>query len=148
MTWAEIIVVCIELSLIHFAYNIIGGQVINSTGIMEFIGIGLFTIGSYLNTGSEIMRHHWKEDPQNKGKIYDQGLFKYLMHINYFGDVVWATGMALISGSIWIILIPLYMCFGFLFIHIPRLDKYLEESYGYQYESYAKRTKKFIPYIY
>lgn len=148
MTWAEIIVVSIELLIIHSSYSILGGQVSNSVGIIEFTGIGLFFIGSYINTGSEIMRLHWKKDPQNKGKLYDKGLFRYLMHINYFGDVVWATGMALISGSIWIFLIPIYMCCGFIFLHIPRLDRHLKERYGAQYEAYASKTKKFIPYIY
>jgi len=148
MTWAEILVVSIELVLIHLTYNILGGLVTNPIGIIEFIGIGLFVIGSYLNTGSEIMRLKWKKDPENKGRIYDQGLFKYSMHINYFGDVVWATGLALISGSIWIFLIPLYMSCGFIFLHIPRLDKHLKERYGTQYELYASKTKKLIPYIY
>jgi len=148
MTWTEIIVVSIELFLIHLTYNILGGQNANSIGIIEFIGIGLFVIGSYINTGSEIMRHKWKKDPINEGKIYDKGLFKYSMHINYFGDVVWATGMALISGSIWIFIIPLYMSCGFIFIHIPRLDKHLKERYDNQYEDYASETKKLIPFIY
>jgi steroid 5-alpha reductase family enzyme len=148
MPWAEIIVVCIELSLIHTTYAILGGQVANPVGILEFIGIGLFVIGSYLNTGSELMRAHWKKDPNNKGKIYDQGLFQYSMHINYFGDTVWSTGMALISGSLWIFLIPLYMSCGFIFLHIPRLDKHLKERYGHQYDEYAGKTKNFIPFIY
>jgi len=148
MSWAEIIVVSMELLLIHSSYNMLGGQVEEPVGVLECIGIGMFVIGSYLNTGSEIMRHHWKKDPHNKGKIYDKGLFRYSMHINYFGDVVWATGMALISGSIWIILIPLYMSGGFIFLHIPRLDKYLKQRYGAQYETYASKTKKFIPFIY
>jgi len=148
MSWAEIIVVSVELFLIHSSYNILGGQVADSVGIIEFIGIGLFVIGSYLNTGSEIMRLQWKKDPHHQGKIYDEGLFRYSMHINYFGDVVWATGMALISGSIWIFLVPLYMCCGFIFLHIPRLDKYLRGRYGAQYEDYARRTNKFIPFIY
>ena len=148
MPWIEIIIVCIELFIIHSTYAFFGGQVVNPVGIIEFIGIGLFVIGSFLNTGSEIMRHRWKKYPKNKGKIYDQGLFKYSMHINYFGDAVWSTGMALISGSIWIFLIPLYMSCGFVFLHIPRLDKYLKERYGLQYEAYAKKTKKFIPFVY
>ena len=148
MPWAEIIVVCIELSLIHTTYAILGGQVAQPLGSLEFIGIGLFVIGSYFNTGSELMRAHWKKDPNNKGKIYDQGLFKYSMHINYFGDVVWSTGMALISGNLWIFLIPFYMTFGFIFLHIPRLDGHLHERYGHQSDEYAGRTKKFIPFIY
>ena len=89
-----------------------------------------------------------KKTPNNKGKIYDRGLFQYSMHINYFGDVVWSTGMALISGSLWIFLIPLYMSCGFIFLHIPRLDKHLKERYGHQYDEYAGKTKKFIPFIY
>jgi steroid 5-alpha reductase family enzyme len=148
MPWSEIIVVCIELSFIHIACSFLGGQGVKPIGIAAFIGMGLFVIGSYLNTGSEIMRSQWKKDLKNKGKIYDQGLFKYSMHINYFGDVVWSTGMALISGSIWITLIPLYMACGFLFLHIPRLDKYLKERYGSQYDEYAGKTKKLIPFIY
>jgi steroid 5-alpha reductase family enzyme len=148
MTWAEIVVVSVELFMIHTSYSIIGGRVPDSVGISEYFGIGLFVIGSYLNTGSEIMRLRWKKDPQNKGRIYGKGLFRFSMHINYFGDMVWATGMALISGSIWIFLIPLYMSSGFIFLHIPRLDKHLRERYGDQYEAYAKRTKKLIPFLY
>jgi steroid 5-alpha reductase family enzyme len=137
-----------ELSIIYTAYAILGGKVAKPVGIAELIGVGLFMIGSYLNTGSEIIRNQWKKDSKNKGKIYDQGLFKYSMHINYFGDVVWATGMALISGSLWVFMVPIYMSCGFIFLHIPRLDKYLKKRYGYQYDEYAEKTKKFIPFIY
>lgn len=148
MPWAEIIVVCVELSLIHMAYAILGGQVARPIGLLESLGIGLFVIGSYLNTGSELMRAQWKKDPSHRGKIYDQGLFKYSMHINYFGDLVWSTGMVLIAGSLWIVLIPLYMALGFIFLHIPRLDRYLKERYGQQFDEYAGKTKKLIPFIY
>jgi steroid 5-alpha reductase family enzyme len=130
MPWIEIIFVCIELSLFHTACAILGGQVAKPAGIAAFIGVGFFVIGSYLNTGSELMRSRWKKDLNNTGKIYDQGLFQYSMHINYFGDAVWSTGMALISGSIWIFLVPFYMSCGFIFAHIPRLDKYLKERYS------------------
>jgi steroid 5-alpha reductase family enzyme len=148
MPWTEISVVCLELALIHGAFAILGGQVARPVGVMEFMGVGFFVIGSYLNTGSELQRARWKRDPRNKGRIYDQGLFRHSMHINYFGDVVWSTGMALISGSLWILLIPCYMCCGFLVLHIPRLDKYLQERYGQQYDRYAERTPRFIPFLY
>ena len=148
MPWKEIIVVCIELAVIHSSYGALGGQVTESLGVIEYTGVGLFLIGSYLNTGSELMRAQWKKDPKNKGRIYDQGLFKYSMHINYFGDTVWSTGMALISGSIWMFLVPIYMSCGFIFLHIPRLDEYLKERYGRQYDSYQEKTKRFIPFVY
>jgi len=148
MPWIEILVVCLELSLIHGAYAILGGRTAGPVGIMESIGVGLFVMGSYLNTGSELQRARWKRNPEIKGRIYDQGLFRYSMHINYFGDVVWSAGMALISGSLWFFLVPCYMCCGFLFLHIPRLDRHLKERYGQQYERYAERTHRFIPFLY
>ena len=148
MPWTEIVVVCIELAVIHTSYAILGGQVVQPLGVLEFIGICLFVFGSYLNTGSELLRLQWKKDPHHKGKLYDEGLFRYSMHINYFGDMVWSTGMALISGSPWIFLVPLYMSLGFIFLHIPRLDKHLKERYGQQYDNYASKTKKLIPFIY
>jgi steroid 5-alpha reductase family enzyme len=148
MPWIEILVVCLELSLIHGAYAILGGRTSGPVGIMESIGVGLFVMGSYLNTGSELQRAHWKRNPENKGRIYDRGLFRYSMHINYFGDVVWSTGMALISGSLWLFLVPCYMCCGFLFLHIPRLDRHLKERYGQQYDRYAEKTYRFIPFLY
>ena len=148
MPWVEILVVCLELAFIHGAFAILGGQVARPVGIIEFVGIGVFGIGSWLNTGSELQRARWKKDPQNQGRIYDRGLFRYSMHINYFGDVVWSMGMALISGSPWIFLIPFYMCCGFLSLHIPRLDKHLQERYGQQYEDYAARTRRFVPFLY
>lgn len=148
MGWAEAIVVSTELFIFHTSYAIVGGQVAGPVGFIECIGIILFIVGSYLNTGSEIKRLIWKKNPENKGKIYDQGLFKYSMHINYFGDSVWTTGMALISGSLWIFLIPLYMTLMFIFLWIPLLDKYLKEKYGDQFEEYSRKTKKFIPFLY
>lgn len=148
MPWIEILVVCLELSLIHGAYAILGGRTAEPVGIMESIGVGLFVMGSYLNTGSELQRAQWKKNPENKGRIYDRGLFRYSMHINYFGDVVWSTGMALISGSLWLLLVPCYMCCGFLFLHIPRLDRHLKERYGQQYDRYAEKTYRFIPFLY
>lgn len=42
----------------------------------------------------------------------------------------------------------LILSFAFYSPSIPRLDTYLAEKYGKEFEEYAKRTKKFIPGIY
>jgi steroid 5-alpha reductase family enzyme len=115
---------------------------------IDILFILLFLIGSYLNTMSEWDRMVWKKNISNKGKLYTEGLFKKAMHINYFGDSVSFTGFALLTGSYWGLAIPLVMTLGFVFIHIPKLDKYLHEKYNEQFEEYSQNTKKFIPWIY
>lgn len=60
MPWIEIIIVCIELILVHISFAVLGGQVARPPGFIEFIGAALFLTGSCLNTGSELMRAHWK----------------------------------------------------------------------------------------
>ncbi|MCB1025487.1 MAG: DUF1295 domain-containing protein, partial [Acidobacteria bacterium] len=99
-------------------------------------------------TGSEYLRKVWKEDPKNSGMLYTEGLFKYSMHINYFGDLMLFTGFSMITHNIFSFVIPLLMFFLFTFVNIPMLDKYLLDRYGKEFEEYRGRTKKFVPYLY
>jgi len=115
---------------------------------IDYIAIFIFVLGSGLNTISELQRHFWKKHPENKGKLYTIGLFKYSMHINYFGDVLWVTAYAIITRNYYAIAIPILLFCLFVFWNIPALDKYLANRYKGQFEEYAKKTKKLIPFIY
>lgn len=117
-------------------------------GVWDALGIVLFALGCYLNTGSELQRHHFKKDPANKGKVYTKGLFAHAMHINFFGDIVWVTGYALVAGHLIGVAIPLMLFCLFAFYNIPMLDNYLRDRYGAPFEAYEQRTKKLIPFIY
>lgn len=117
-------------------------------GPVVIIGILLYLIGSYLNTYSEYNRHIWKKQEKNKGHLYTEGLFKYSMHINYFGDSLLFIGFALITENITSLLIPAIVIFNYLIIFIPKQDRYLQKKYGKELEQYALRTKKFIPFLY
>ena len=70
------------------------------------------------------------------------------MHINYFGDIVLFTGLAMVSHSLGMLVIPLMMTLNFIFNIIPTLDKYLEKKYKEEFRDYSRKTKKFIPLIY
>lgn len=117
-------------------------------GAWDLAGMALVLAGSYLNTGSELQRRAWKRLPSSKGHCYTGGLFAYSMHINYFGDTVLFTGWAMLTASVWAVSIPALMAAMFVFYHIPPLDAYLAERYGAEFEAYAKRTAKFLPFIY
>jgi protein-S-isoprenylcysteine O-methyltransferase Ste14 len=115
---------------------------------LDYFAVAIFVLGCVLNSGGEILRNKWKKNPENKGKIYTQGFFKYSRHINYFGDLLWVIAYALITKNIWAITIPVFLFSFFSFYNAPKLDKYLKEKYGTDYEEYAKKTKMLIPFIY
>jgi len=117
-------------------------------GWLDWIAIGLVLFGSFLNTGSELQRRAWKKRADSKGRCYTGGLFAYSMHINYFGDSVMFTGWAILAVSLYAYIIPIFITLMFIFYHIPPLDAYLAERYGEEFKTYAKRTKKFVPFIY
>lgn len=110
--------------------------------------MGLFAVGSYFNTGAEIQRKHFKENPANRGKLYTRGLFSIVRHPNYLGDVLWALGWAIMTRNVWALFIPVVAAAAFAFMFIPELSAYLSKRYDKQYESWARRTKRLIPYIY
>jgi steroid 5-alpha reductase family enzyme len=82
-----------------------------------------------INTGSELQRRKWKQQPENAGHLFTGGLFRYAMQINYFGDELLFTGYALIRGSMWALLVPVVM---------P----------GVEFEDYAQQTRRFAPFVY
>ncbi|MCV2463701.1 DUF1295 domain-containing protein [Streptomyces sp. ICN988] len=148
MEWSESFTIGIWVLVIHGTMAYFGGTNDAGVSVFTWIGVVLYLFGSYLNTGSEYQRKLWKKRPENKGKLYTEGLFKYSMHINYFGDAVLFSGFALVTGTVWAFAIPLIMVCMFVFLNIPMLDKYLAERYGEAFEEYASRTAKFVPFVY
>lgn len=146
--WEESISVPMAFALYYvgFALLVYGREVpIDS---LDYVAIFIFVLGSYLNTASELQRHFWKKRAKNKGKLYTEKLFKYSMHINFFGDILWVVGYAMITRNIYAIIIPLLLFSLFAFWNIPTLDAYLADRYKGQFEGYAAKTKKLIPFIY
>jgi steroid 5-alpha reductase family enzyme len=132
----------------QIGFVLLGGWQSDPISLFDVVGILLFIIGSYINTYSEIQRKRFKDNPNNKGKLYTQGLFQYARHINFFGDVCWVTGWAIITHNLWSGIIPIMLTLGFILFNIPILSSYLEKKYGVDYLDWIKNTKKLIPFIY
>ena len=148
MSWEEAFSIPFAFALYYIGFPLFAGASHGGFAVLGIIGIFLFAAGSAINTGSELLRDQWKKDPAHKGKLYTEGLFRYSMHVNYFGDLLWVTGLALITGNLWSLTVPgLLFCF-FAFYNAPMLDKHLAEKYGKEFEEYRSRTKKIIPFIY
>lgn len=147
-TWPETIAITVLMSLVLYAFARIGGNNKQVVGVVEVIGILLYLAGSYINTHSEYSRHIWKSKAENRGRLYTSGLFSLSMHINYFGDIILFTGLAVVTHRISMLVIPLLMAANFIFNIIPSLDRYLEKKYADEFRNYARRTKKLVPLIY
>jgi protein-S-isoprenylcysteine O-methyltransferase Ste14 len=144
-TWEEALAVGPWVMVLQLGLLGMGAQNSSPLGTAAWLGVALYVLGSYLNTGSEAQRLRWKRHPEHRGTIYDRGLFRYSQHINYLGDSVLFTGFALIAGVGWTAIFPVLMTAMFILVHIPQLDKRLAVHYGEQYLEYDARTKKFIP---
>lgn len=149
--WSEVIGLTAFFALFELGLLLVGGGVFRESVIalswLDIFALGLFFFGSYLNSTSEIQRKIWKKDPSHKGHCYTGGLFRYSMHMNYFGDVVLFTGWSLLTAAFWTLGLPVLMLLMFMFIHIPPLDQYLAERYGDEFEVYRSKTKRLIPFI-
>ncbi|MCK4874102.1 MAG: DUF1295 domain-containing protein [Phycisphaerales bacterium] len=146
--WAEFWPVLFATAIYQVGFALLGGISDTPLRLVDVLGIGLFALGSYLNTGSELQRKRFKDDAANKGKLYTSGLFRLARHVNYLGDSLWATGWAILTANRWAALVPVLLTAAFIFFFIPSLSKYLSRRYGEQYDEWAKRTKAFIPFVY
>ncbi|WP_334329278.1 DUF1295 domain-containing protein [Companilactobacillus sp. HBUAS59699] len=112
ISWKEAIRNSLAFGLYYLGFPILA---IWSSFNLVWFGWLLFIIGSSVNSLSELLRKPFKADPNNKGKLYTGGLFKYAVHINYFGDVLWVLGFAIVTGNIWSLLIPIMLLCMFVF---------------------------------
>ncbi len=148
MPWEETFSILFAFTLYYIGFALFGYKSTLGIGFVDILAIGIFLLGSFLNTGSEIARDKWKKDPHNSGQLYTSGLFKYSMHINYFGDLLWVSAYSILTRNWYSITIPVFLFCFFTFYNIPKLDAYLSSKYGKQFEEYRKKTRKFIPFIY
>ena len=149
--WPEVFGLLGFFALIEIGLLLAGGLFPQTPPLfrpLDGLALALVLAGSYLNTASETQRKLWKRDPANQGHCYTGGLFKYSMHINYFGDTVMFTGWALLTATPWALVLPALMAAMFIGFHIPALDAYLATRYPDDFPTYARTTKKFIPFIY
>lgn len=146
--WEESVSVPFAFALYFIGYPLFVLPVTHSIDGIDFLGVGLFAAGCVLNSGSEILREQWKRHPENNGKIYSGGFFRYARHINYFGDILWVSAYAIITRNWYSIVIPVFLFCFFAFYNAPKLDNHLKSKYGKDYDDYARKTKMLIPFVY
>ena len=148
VSWNEATTIAGWLLCIFLLLGIAGGLNPSPFGVAAAAGVALFALGSWINSYAEYRRHRWKQRSENRGRLFTGSLFRYSRHPNYLGDLVSFSGLCLISGAWFTAIVPLLMLAGFVFVNIPILDAHLHDHYGAEFDNYARRTRKLIPFLY
>jgi steroid 5-alpha reductase family enzyme len=117
-------------------------------GLLESVAAALWLVGFVFEAGGDYQLASFKRDESNKGRVLNNGLWRYTRHPNYFGDfcIWWAFYLfALAAGGWWTILSPLLMSFLLLKVSgVAMLEKTITNRRP-DYAEYIRRTNAFFP---
>ena len=118
-------------------------------GWLTGLGIALWAIGLFFESVGDRQLARFKADPANKGRLMDQGLWRYTRHPNYFGDTCIWWGIWLVSASSWAGLAsmigPIAMTIFLTKVTGAALNEKGMSQSKPGYAEYVRRTSGFIP---
>ncbi|MFO7611791.1 MAG: DUF1295 domain-containing protein [Clostridia bacterium] len=123
---------------------------IKFAGILVPIGIIIWAAGYFFEVVGDRQLRAFKGNPANKGRIMDEGLWKYSRHPNYFGEATMWWGIFIMSvstGYFYLTIIsPVLITFLLVFVSgVPLLEKKYKDNP--EFIEYSRRTSKFIPWF-
>ena len=124
---------------------------------LAITGVIIWAIGLACETVADLQKLAFNNDPANKNKWIDTGIWHYSRHPNYFGEILVWVGVYLFTlaslpllPAIIGLVSPAFIIILLLFISgIPILEKSADERWGKdaKYQDYKKRTSILIPFI-
>ena len=115
---------------------------------LDFLGLVFWTIGFLFETIGDFQLARFKNNPANKGKVLDSGLWRYTRHPNYFGDAMVWIGfylIALAASGWWSIYGTAIMIYLLMKVSgVAMLERTLVNTKP-EYQAYIQRTNAFFP---
>ncbi len=120
-----------------------------SVNVLFIIGLIICLAAPIIQFIADKQMYEFRQSNKNKAKVIDNGLWRYSRHPNYFGELLFWTGIYIIyvSSSNRIdlnIIYPIAMILLFVFISVPMMEKKLENRKGYS--EYKNRVSMIIPF--
>jgi steroid 5-alpha reductase family enzyme len=116
--------------------------------ILDYFGVAVWIIGFYFEAAGDFQLAQFKSNPENKGRVLNNGVWKYSRHPNYFGDAFQWWGffiLALSAGYWWTLISPVIMTLLLIRVSgVALLEKTLKETKP-GYREYVENTSAFIP---
>jgi len=121
----------------------------DSLGVLAVVGFVIWMVGFSFEAVGDLQLVRFQRDPANKATVLDTGLWRYTAHPNYFGEVMMAWGLFVVSLEVpWAVLGVIGPVF---YSHLvlrttgtPTLEKKLRRSRP-GYDDYLARTSSFWP---
>ncbi len=116
-----------------------------SIGFILFIlglviqGVAEATLGKYYLPSIGTVEDH---------KIIKDGIYKYIRHPGYLGEILIFFGLGFVTYSLLGILGAFIVSLMVYFGKVVPEEEYMLEKFGKEYEEYMKETFRFIPYIF
>ena len=118
-------------------------------GVVGIAGAVLAICGLLFETLADWQLVRFKKNPENAGKVMDQGLWRYTRHPNYFGDACVWVGLWLVAAEttlgLFSVIGPAYLIYTLTrWSGMPTVEGRMRRR-NPDYEDYARRTSAFIP---
>jgi steroid 5-alpha reductase family enzyme len=119
--------------------------------LADFAGLFVWSIGFGFEAIGDWQLARFKKEPTNRGKVMDQGLWRYTRHPNYFGDAMLWWGLFIIAAGTTngylSVLSPLLMTFLLVRVSGVALLERSQARTKPAYSDYIERTSPFIPWF-
>jgi steroid 5-alpha reductase family enzyme len=125
--------------------------VLPQLGVLTWLGVALWAIGFTFEAVSDWQLARFKADPANRGRVLDQGLWRYSRHPNYFGNACLWWGLWLIACEhpigFFTVFAPVLMTHFLLNVTGKKLLEKRMSRARPEYASYIARTPGFVPWF-
>ena len=118
---------------------------------IHWAGLGVVGLALLIETIADAQLAAFKQDPANRGKVCERGLWAWSRHPNYFGEwLVW-VGFLLMSYNSAYRGVPGLLCVGVIYYFLTRVtgvpltEQHLLASKGEAYADYQRRVPAFWP---
>ncbi|XP_071901759.1 uncharacterized protein [Coffea arabica] len=120
----------------------------------DVIGWIMWSVGILIEATADQQKLTYKNNPENRGRWCNVGVWKYSRHPNYFGEILlwWGIFVAstpVLKGAEWLVIFgPIFLTLLLLFLSgIPLLEDSADKKFGgvAAYRDYKKTTSPLIP---
>jgi len=137
--------------LVMISAPLLAAQLFAKPGLtlLDWLAIPVWAIGFFFEAMGDWQLARFKANPANKGKVMNQGVWRFTRHPNYFGDAAQWWGyylIALAAGGWWTIFSPIIMTTLLVRVSgVALLEKTVDQRPGYK--EYIETTSAFVPWL-
>ncbi|SDT22142.1 DUF1295 domain-containing protein [Actinoplanes derwentensis] len=118
-------------------------------GPLDLLAVAVTVAAVTIETTADRQLHRFAGDPQNRGRIIDQGLWRLSRHPNYLGEILfwwglWLFGLAAAPSWWWTVIGPIGMVLLFVFVSIPMMDR-RSLTHRPDYAQHMRRVPALLP---